>query len=83
MKKQPKSVKGITHAELQRVADLQAAAWNMHVEALDAFASLRARQISGEPILSDELYIDAELRMVRSRKQINRWGVVEGGRRHG
>ena len=55
--------------DLEVVAELQAEAWRADKKAQKATEILRARILAGARIESSRFYWDAELGMVRSRKE--------------
>lgn len=55
--------------DLEVVAELQAQAWKAEKAAQRATEALRARILTGARVDADRFYWDAELGMVRSRKE--------------
>ena len=59
----------VTDEDLRRLSTLQATAWAAHLAATDAVKALESRLRLGARVEATEFYWDADLRMVRSKKE--------------
>ena len=66
---QPVEKDVVKQAELARLGDLQAIAWEAEAAAHRAALSLRVRLDHGATVESGEWYFDRELEMARKRRQ--------------
>jgi peptide subunit release factor 1 (eRF1) len=64
----PATVDVLSDNELERVAELQALAWQAHRSAAAAALELETRIRHGATIESERYWWDPELKMVRSRR---------------